>query len=106
MIALTGPEARQALTRLSSRLTKDLTEARGIEREAQRAYDLTGDLTDLQDLRTAEGITAGLTQARNLLDTTVREARPCPYCGGPDDHGIDCLPASRGGTQPDVRRIP
>lgn len=28
----------------------------------------------------------------------------CPYCWGPDDHGIDCRPASEGGTMPDVVR--
>lgn len=27
---------------------------------------------------------------------------PCFYCGGPPDHGIDCLPESEGGTMPEV----
>lgn len=29
----------------------------------------------------------------------------CRGCGGPDDHYPDCLPASQGGTQPDVVRL-
>ena len=31
--------------------------------------------------------------------------KPCAGCGGPDDHYPDCLPASQGGTQPDVVRL-
>lgn len=49
-----------------------------------------------------------------LFAPTLGEARipfrasfePCPGCGGPDDHYPDCLPASQGGTQRDVERIP
>ena len=33
------------------------------------------------------------------LERPARD-RSCPYCGGPNDHGRDCLPASQGGTQP------
>lgn len=32
----------------------------------------------------------------------ARQVLPCPGCGGPNDHYPDCLPASQGGTMPNV----
>lgn len=41
-------------------------------------------------------IEAGLTEDGRLA---FRKPTPCRHCGGPDDHGRDCLPGSQGGTQ-------
>ncbi len=44
--------------------------------------------------------------ARNPDETGIDEdVEKCLYCGGPNDHGIDCRPASEGGTMPDVEVV-
>ena len=56
---------------------------------------------------TVAGIVSGIDPARSYTYRVVPKRQPtCRGCGGPEDgHYPDCLPASQGGTQPDVVRL-
>lgn len=101
-------KAKRALAETEANLTRALAEARGTEATIRAEHEAAdhGDLSLLQELRTAEGFTGGLGHAKAILVEAIEKtAAICRWCGGPDDHGDDCRPAPHG-TQPAVGRTP
>lgn len=59
-------------------------------------YGETSDCLCGRNFATVRGLREHLTKSGRVF------VQVCQFCGGPDDHGRDCLPASQGGTQKDV----